>query len=107
MLLVTEGKDVVKERMDQTGSASIDLSEFQQFMLLYPSSDVKDMVDFWRHNLLLHAEGGVKSFWRGNGINVIKIAPESAMKFMAYEQGYVPNLIGNINFFPLFFSTYL
>uniref|UniRef100_A0A158PEU6 EF-hand domain-containing protein n=1 Tax=Angiostrongylus costaricensis TaxID=334426 RepID=A0A158PEU6_ANGCS len=150
----------IVERMDQSGSSSIDLNEFQQFMLLYPSSDVKDMVDFWRHNLvidlgediqvpedftdqemtsgvwwrhlvaggiagcmsrtctapfdsgsfqnfvlfckvhstrtnnlgvvsslrLLHAEGGVKSFWRGNGINVIKIAPESAIKFMVYDQ---------------------
>lgn len=30
--------------------------------------------------------GGVKAFWVGNGLNIAKILPESAIKFVSYEQ---------------------
>lgn len=29
--------------------------------------------------------GGVKAFWVGNGLNIVKIFPESAIKFLSYE----------------------
>ncbi|XP_015792182.1 calcium-binding mitochondrial carrier protein SCaMC-2 [Tetranychus urticae] len=31
-------------------------------------------------------EGGVRSFWMGNGINVMKVAPENALKFTFHDQ---------------------
>ena len=33
----------------------------------------------------IYAEGGLLAFWTGNGLSVVKIFPESAIKFFAYE----------------------
>lgn len=139
-------------RMDKDGSLDISYNEWRSFLLLAPSTDIHDIVKYWRHSTYLdigedftvpddfteselksgiwwrqlvagavaggvsrtftapadrlrvmlqvyHSkqkmtecfsymlkEGGVKSLWRGNGLNVVKIAPESALKFMVYEQ---------------------
>jgi solute carrier family 25 phosphate transporter 23/24/25/41 len=34
---------------------------------------------------LIWKQGGVRGFFRGNGLNIVKVAPESAIKFYAYE----------------------
>ena len=41
------------------------------------------LADVIKHML---EEGGVKSLWRGNAINIVKVIPEMALKFMVYEQ---------------------
>eukprot|EP00158_Paraphelidium_tribonemae_P006108 Partr_v1_DN27680_c0_g1_i1_m64782 putative solute carrier family 25 (mitochondrial carrier) len=33
----------------------------------------------------IYADGGLTAFWRGNGVNIIKIIPESAIRFYVFE----------------------
>ena len=33
----------------------------------------------------IYTESGIRGFWIGNGLSVVKIFPESAIKFFSYE----------------------
>uniref|UniRef100_A0A8B9JXT8 Solute carrier family 25 member 24 n=1 Tax=Astyanax mexicanus TaxID=7994 RepID=A0A8B9JXT8_ASTMX len=69
--------------VSRTGTAPLD--RMKVFMQVHSSKSNKiSLVSGFKQMI---KEGGVASLWRGNGVNVIKIAPETAIKFMAYEQG--------------------
>lgn len=42
------------------------------------------------------SDGGVRAFWQGNGANVLKVMPESAIKFYVYDQIKVAKLTGDL-----------
>jgi len=58
---------------------------FQTHSLLGVKLTVKDGIK------LIYENGGITSFWRGNGLNVLKIAPQTMLKFYLYE-AYKPAL---------------
>ncbi|XP_028257835.1 calcium-binding mitochondrial carrier protein SCaMC-1 [Parambassis ranga] len=68
--------------VSRTGTAPLD--RLKVFRQVHGSTDFKGNVLSGFQYML--KEGGVWSLWRGNGINVLKIAPETAIKFTAYEQ---------------------
>ncbi|KAK9535844.1 hypothetical protein VZT92_008199 [Zoarces viviparus] len=68
--------------VSRTGTAPLD--RVKVFLQVHGSTS--RAINLWSGLRGMVQEGGVSSLWRGNGINVLKIAPESAIKFMAYEQ---------------------
>ncbi|KAK7895796.1 hypothetical protein WMY93_021121 [Mugilogobius chulae] len=104
-----EQADQILKSMDKNGTMTIDWNEWRDYHLLHPADNIPEIILHWKHStvhaskrnsmhigsgfLQMIREGGVRSLWRGNGMNVIKIAPESAIKFMAYEQ--IKRLIGS------------
>ncbi|XP_023277944.1 calcium-binding mitochondrial carrier protein SCaMC-1-like isoform X1 [Seriola lalandi dorsalis] len=68
--------------VSRTGTAPLD--RLKVFRQVHGSSDFKGNVLSSFQSMM--KEGGLWSLWRGNGINVLKIAPETAIKFTAYEQ---------------------
>ncbi|KAM9435246.1 mitochondrial adenyl nucleotide antiporter SLC25A24 [Clarias gariepinus] len=68
--------------VSRTGTAPLD--RMKVFMQVHASKSNKiSLISGFKQMI---KEGGVTSLWRGNGVNVLKIAPETAIKFMAYEQ---------------------
>ncbi|TMW52839.1 hypothetical protein DOY81_002106, partial [Sarcophaga bullata] len=45
-----EEAKVLLTRMDQDGSLNISFNEWRDFLLLAPSSDIHDLIKFWRHS---------------------------------------------------------
>uniref|UniRef100_A0A672GNR0 Solute carrier family 25 member 23b n=1 Tax=Salarias fasciatus TaxID=181472 RepID=A0A672GNR0_SALFA len=68
--------------VSRTGTAPLD--RLKVFLQVHGSSSRG--INLWSGLRGMVQEGGILALWRGNGINVLKIAPESAIKFMAYEQ---------------------
>jgi len=154
--ICSEEAEKLVSRLDDDNSLDISYEEWRDYLMFHPSSNIDDIIQFWRKEsylsqldhgedvgtpgdisdrlmagiwwrhlvaggvagavsrtctapldrlkvlLQVHGgrkqtsipdtlrymlnEGGVKGLWRGNGINIIKIAPESALKFGAYDE---------------------
>ncbi|XP_074165890.1 mitochondrial carrier protein SCaMC-3L isoform X2 [Sminthopsis crassicaudata] len=68
--------------VSRTGTAPLDRAKV--FMQVYASkTNIMNLLGGMRSMI---QEGGIGSLWRGNGINVLKIAPEYAIKFSVFEQ---------------------
>jgi len=39
--------------MDKDGTSTVDLDEWVQHHLLHPSADIKDIVSYWKHGMVI------------------------------------------------------
>ncbi|KAI4590693.1 hypothetical protein MJG53_001742 [Ovis ammon polii x Ovis aries] len=92
----------ILESMDADGSLTVDWDEWRKYFLFKPARNMEEIAHYWSHftaqsletkNVKIKShligmmkEGGVISLWRGNGTNVLKLAPEIAVKIWSYEQ---------------------
>ncbi|XDB48662.1 PREDICTED: calcium-binding mitochondrial carrier protein SCaMC-1-like isoform X2 [Capra hircus] len=92
----------ILESMDADGSLTVDWDEWRKYFLFKPARNMEEIAHYWSHftaqsletknvKIMSHLiemmkEGGVISLWRGNGTNVLKLAPEIAVKIWSYEQ---------------------
>ncbi|XP_072346954.1 mitochondrial adenyl nucleotide antiporter SLC25A24-like isoform X1 [Scyliorhinus torazame] len=59
------------------------LDRLKIYMQVFAAKQRLNIIGVW---MMMVREGGYMSLWRGNGVNVLKITPETGIKFMAYEQ---------------------
>ncbi|XP_052175554.1 calcium-dependent mitochondrial ATP-magnesium/phosphate carrier protein 3-like isoform X2 [Diospyros lotus] len=71
--------------VSRTATAPLDRLKVVMQVQTTHASVVSAIKSIWK-------EGGFLGFFRGNGLNVLKVAPESAIKFYAYET--FKNIIG-------------
>lgn len=67
----------------RTGTAPLDRLKVLLQVQAGPAKNVKGVKAGLK---AIYDDGGVRAFWRGNGVNIIKIAPESAVKFYTFER---------------------
>jgi len=67
--------------ISRTATAPLD-----RLKVLFQAGNVPKSTTLLQACKMILKEGGWMAFYRGNGTNVIKIAPETAVKFWAYER---------------------
>ncbi|XDC69429.1 hypothetical protein R6Z07F_000602 [Ovis aries] len=115
----------ILESMDADGSLTVDWDEWRKYFLFKPARNMEEIAHYWSHftaqsletkNVKIKShligmmkEGGVISLWRGNGTNVLKLAPEIAVKIWSYEQykEYLSSEEGNLGTLEKFASASL